>query len=239
LCVGTKDDTGKKHYPYGKGMVETDKESFISTQQTSGAPTVVKFPISLHVNDANESGEPLTLTRTNAVKELEAYHQLARSVASQLLRLEYGHSSDLEKEFVTFGDDDSDCFDVSSVSLSLNKSNSGRSDDTVFVVRLFSSTNAVQKEINPKELRGRDPRTGNPIPDSPFAEDSKEIDCDISSKRQRKSPSIMPTTVTRRGRYGFAVVWQDGATIIYSNRCLVMSAQGKVITPRLEEFVSD
>lgn len=234
--MNKKDDTGKKHYPFGKGFVDTNNEDWLATQQNRSL-NVIQLPISVSMSDANESGVPLTLDRTtpNTEKELLAYQSLAHVVSRELLRLQYGHSNDDETVFVSFGEKN-ERYDVNSVSLTLSKSNS---DDKLFVIRLFSDSGAVQQEVKPSELRGRDPRTGDKIPHSPFGKeesndgsnpsstDSDVIITNVSGKR-KVSPSIIPSTVARRGRYGFAVVWQDGATIIYSNQCIAVCAGGTV-----------
>jgi hypothetical protein len=191
------------------------------------------------MRDANDSGEPLTLTRNtpNAEKELFSYQTLACAVSKELLRIQYGHTYEDETIFVSFDGENNERFDVSSVALSLK---SDQFEDKILVIRLFSNTGAVQREVQPAELRGRDPRTGNTIPDSPFSRDNShnglyhtnESNRDTmitnASSKRRKSPSIIPSSVAKRGRYGFAVVWQDGATIIYSNRCIALCAGGKV-----------
>uniref|UniRef100_A0A7S2YAX9 Gamma-butyrobetaine hydroxylase-like N-terminal domain-containing protein n=1 Tax=Entomoneis paludosa TaxID=265537 RepID=A0A7S2YAX9_9STRA len=110
-------------------------------------------------------------------------------------------------------------------------------------MRLFSSSGAVQKRIFPSELRSRDPKTGDIIEDSPFREQkpkdpfvrvhsSSDVESDSNNNSKKKpSPSVTPVQVDRKGRYGFAVQWADGATIIYSKVCLAKASGGLILDP--------
>jgi NUBPL iron-transfer P-loop NTPase len=229
----SKDERGKKYHLFGKGFIEGNASHDVMTQLVP-SDAVVQVPISLITNDANDSGKPLTMTRPlgEAEKELDSYRKLGKLVSRELLSLQYGHSSKERKESVTFGENP-DEFDVESVSLSLNSPTNPRAEEIFFVVRLFSESGAVQFEVSPPKLRASDPRTGDIIPDSPYwSDDDNYSKLDpmviVTKTQQRKSPSIVPTSVSRRGRYGFAVVWQDGATIIYSNRCIAKCAGGLI-----------
>jgi hypothetical protein len=226
------DDTGQRHYPFGKGFMEHPAEP---KNVVSDVPVkVVQLPISIVTNDANDSGIPLTLSRPKeAKKELLAYQLLSNIVSEELLRLQYGVSSNDETaELVTFdavSDGETYTFDVANITLHLDKSNEK------FMVRIFSETNAVQLTIpSPSDLRARDPRTGDVMTDSPYlpkVDHSNHVDKSnpvVVVKMTKRSPSIIPVKVERRGRYGFAVEWADGATIIYSMRCLAKAAGGKL-----------
>jgi hypothetical protein len=42
----------------------------------------------------------------------------------------------------------------------------------------------------------------------------------------KKSPSLIPSKVDKKGRYGYAVQWNDGAIIIYSVLSIAKAAGG-------------
>ena len=180
------------------------------------------------MNEAVDDGKPLSFSRPNgAEKELAAFRNLSDIVARELLQLQYGPPSE-DNEYVVF-ENETTLFDLSTTTLALDKGN-----ETVSV-RLFSDSAAIQKQFSPAQLRARDPKTGETMPDSPYLiqdrgglqgmEESNPI---VTRTRptQKRSPSVLPTKVERRGRYGFAVEWGDGATIIYSMRCLARAAGG-------------
>lgn len=230
------DDTGKRHYPFGKGFMDEQQEGKCVV---SDVPVkVVQLPISIVTNDANDSGIPLTISRPKeAINELSAYKLLTNIVSEELLRLQYGSpSSDEAAELVTFdstNNEESHFFDVANLSLQLDKTKGNEK----LIVRIFSDTNAVQLTIpSPSELRARDPKTGDQMTDSPYLVKSATLDNNNSNnssipvvvKVAKRSPSVIPIKVERRGRYGFAVEWADGATIIYSMRCLAKAAGGEL-----------
>jgi len=197
----------------------------------------VQLPISVAMNDAIDNGTPLALTRPKgAEKELAAFHDLAAIVSRELLQLQYGAPT-TDQEYVVFKSDEEPdvaavLFNLASVTLAIDKQAKDK-----FAVRLFSDSGAVQKLVAPAQLRARDPRTGDIMPDSPYldqqdmhADDALEEHPMVTKTKQatgkKRSPSVIPTKVERRGRYGFAVEWGDGATIIYSMRCLAKAAGG-------------
>lgn len=220
-----KDESGKRHFPFGKGFSDIDLSTAFDPIN------LVQLPISILTNDANETGEPLTLVRPReAQKELVAFRHLANHVARELLLIQYGKTD--SQQFILLDDE---TFDVATTVLSLDR---GKNEEK-FSVRLFSDTGAVQKLLHPSSLRCRDPRTGDILEDSPFrasfemaSDDGREDEGDdptiIKTKAStgKRSPSIIPTKVERRGRYGFAVEWADGATIIYSMICIAKAAGG-------------
>jgi hypothetical protein len=192
---------------------------------------MVQLPISIAANDANECGVPLTISRPDAaVAELAVYRDLARLVSRELLLLQYGSPNE-RRQLVVFDSDPEQYFDVASVTLSLDKSKGAEK----FLVRLVSDSTAVQRVVSPALLRSRNPKTGDTMADSPFLEvDNDEASASggdkpvMVSRTRKRSPSIIPTKVERRGRYGFAVEWGDGATIIYSVQSLARAAGGTV-----------
>lgn len=175
--------------------------------------------MSTYTNDSNEDGMPLTLERpAGAAKELQAYERLAREVSGELLQAFYGTTE--SSESVRFQDSSED-FPVATVDLSLD------SMTKEFIVRLYGPSGALQKRVRAAQLRARDPRTGNIIEDSPFLDLSGEKPAiHVHKSTDRVSPSVDPNRVDRKGRYGFAVKWADGATIIYSKKSVALAAGG-------------
>jgi Mrp family chromosome partitioning ATPase len=230
-----EDDSGKRHYPFGKGFMDIS-----SSPTTIGKEVkVVQLPISLFTNDANDVGVPLTISRPNdATAELTAYKLLSDIVSEELLRLQYGSTSQSGNIVLVNFDSYSDInFDVANVSLSLDKTKG----DEKLIVRIFSDSHAAQFYIStPSDLRSRDPKTGDVIADSPYLAINENLRNEethnwspdhvvtITKTSGKRSPSAIPTRVERRGRYGFAVEWADGATIIYSMRSLAKAAGGKL-----------
>ena len=97
-----------------------------------------------------------------------------------------------------------------------------------FIVRLYSPSGALQRRVLAAQLRSRDPRTGDVIDDSPFLHEGGEKPViHVHKSNERVSPSIDPNSVERKGRYGFAVKWGDGATIIYSKKSVARAAGGE------------
>lgn len=185
-------------------------------------------------NDANETGRPLSLTRPDGSHdELSAFEKLANCVSQELLRTHYGQLD--TKSLVRFADSDI-VFDLSTINLAIDKT----PGKEVLIVRLYSEAGALQKRITAAELRSRDPKTGDIIKNSPFLgndenripETAESSDPMVTVERKKtreggkRSPAIIPTSVHRRGRYGFGVEFGDGATIIYSKETLARAAGG-------------
>ena len=175
---------------------------------------MVQLPISPLTNSANDNGIPFCLQRPeNAEQELKAFKELADIVSTGLLKYQYGQQEGGAQK-VTF-ESENGFFDLESLVMS-------KSTDGMLIVRLFSDSGALQKRITPAMLRSRDPKSGEVIQDSPFLREAEEsVGQDgplvtIHKTGAKQSPSLIPNKVSRRGRYGFAVEWADGATIIYS-----------------------
>lgn len=212
---------GTKHYPFGRGM--SDPSAAEGGDRATPTGKVVQLPISTVANDANDAGEPLCLTRPEAAHvELSAFSTLAKNVSKELLKLQYGRSDN--PEVVTFGTD-SQTFDVSTIQLSLDKATGDG-----LMVRLFSDSGATQERIMGAELRSRDPKTGDKLENSPFKleVESSNKDPMVTETRAtaKKSPSLTPKKVEKKGRYGYAVHWDDGAIIIYSVLSIARAAGG-------------
>jgi hypothetical protein len=196
----------------------------------------VQLPISTQANDANDAGVPLCFSRSEAAaEELSAFERLADVVCTELLRLQYAPLDGESK--VSFGSSSAELFDVATLQLSKDKGS-----DALLVVRLYADVGAIQRKVSPAQLRSRDPQSGEIIADSPFIkqanakEASGRSDSMISHHRgggsssKKTSPSLSVTRVERKGRYGYAVQYADGATIIYSSKCLALAAGGAIFT---------
>jgi hypothetical protein len=189
----------------------------------------VSLPLSPLTNNSNELGDPLCLLRPEAAAtELQAYHHLASAVSAELLKLEHLQSSDSES--VTFDHDASrPVFLLNTLQLSLDRTNPSSSH---MLVRLYSDQGAVQKRFAAAELRHRDPKSGAKLNGfdtmmeqvTSLARQEGDMVERSSRPASKLSPSLIPSKVSRKGRYGFAVAWSDGATIIYSLRCLAVAA---------------
>jgi Mrp family chromosome partitioning ATPase len=233
-----EDEEGLRHYPFGKGFNSNGNDDQVQVETIGNRSNVgiVQLPISVATNDANDHGVPLTIARPiDATKELVAYGLLSDIISKELLRLQYdSHFLDGLTELAAFDTYPGKSFDVATLTLSLDKS---KGSETLSV-RLFSDSDAVQWHISPARLRSRDPKTGETIPESPFLNDEKSEEkssqphpdpvVTVTKKSIKRSPSVIPTKVERRGRYGFAVEWADGATIIYSMRSVARAVGGTI-----------
>ena len=190
---------------------------------------VFSLPLSEVANEANERGIPLTLSRPEIAHDhLSCFHDLAKKVSTHLLKEQYGDSSKVS--YVTF-ENSEEKFNIETLSVTISK----EPDDEKMIIRVFANEVAIQKDVHPAELRARDPKTGDLIPDSPFLRLLRtSVDSSLSKVasshpevtmvRGKRSPSCIPIRTHRRGRYGFGVEWGDGSTIIYSSGCLAKAA---------------
>jgi hypothetical protein len=225
---------GGKHYPFGKGLSE---DLDIGGGWTGAS--VIRMPISTHTHEANDGGEPLCLVRPEAAAvELNAFQLLAEKVSRELLRIHYGET---EAQGVVMLRDDhgnatAEKFGISTVHLNVDVASKS------FLVRLFSASGAVQKKVSAAGLRARDPKTGVVLEDSPFKkhlifEEASSSGSAASSivvtvhktTTEKDHPSLSPTKVVKKGRYGYAVQWADGATIIYSTQSIAIAAGGTIV----------
>jgi hypothetical protein len=222
-CLMVAQVEGTRHYPFGRGLESEDDKGFERA-------SLVQLPISLLTNTANDEGVPLCLERPeDAKQELSAFQILADTVSEKLLKYQYGHRDDDGIGLVSFGASE-ESFDVSTVTMLM-------SSDGTFTVRLFSETGAIQKQISPARLRSLDPKTGEEIPDSPFLREAKESESSqsdpvvtVHKTKGKQSPSLIPTKVERKGRYGFSVEFSDRAVIIYSMASIAKAAGGTIRT---------
>ena len=186
------------------------------------------LPISTVTNDANDRGEPLCLLRPDAaIEELDVFYQLATALSKELLLIQHGRSrSDDggvdEPVSVVFGDSE-ERFDVATTHLSLDPSKSG------FQVRMFSNDGATQLSLSAQELRSRHPKTGEKLDveagDGGVPSNSMVQHTKVSAQR----PRLMPAKIEKKGRYGYAVEYADGATIIYSMLSIAKAAGGSKV----------
>lgn len=184
---------------------------------------VCQIPISELVNDANDSGSPLSIARpVGATNELLAFEKLAKIVSRVLFRLPY--RADDDKNYVTFEDGD-EKFDISSIRLSKDKD--------ALLVRAFSEGGAMQKRLNPKDLRNRDPRTGNMLDgvDEPSSNDGADDMVTVykASSQENQSSDVSPNKVEKKAKVGYEITWSDGAKFIYSQRAIAKAAGGALL----------
>jgi Mrp family chromosome partitioning ATPase len=224
-----KCEGGSIHYPFGKSIREqslTDANSFLQPSD------IVQLPLATRTNIANDEGEPLTLIRpTDATESLIAFKKLASNVSSEMLKLQFGSTND-DKTVILFPNNPGR-YALKSLHATFEKAKS----DDILIVRFMSDTGAIQKLVSAKSLRARDPKTGNLIEDSPFAEKpgaevaQAVLDGPMVSThttKNKRSPSVIPMKVERKGRYGYSVEYADGGTIIYSMLCIAKTAGGVV-----------
>jgi hypothetical protein len=186
------------------------------------------------MNNGNETGEPIMMMRMShelrSSCEHDAFQRLADHVCRDLLLTQYGHPNH-EETLVRF-EGETASFSLESITLKLQ---AGGNDS--LTVRCVGNEGATQQTFKPARLRSRDPATGELIPNSPFLEEAStttvQIDHSSSGRVPYKpSPSLKPVKVERRGRYGYAVEWADGATVIYSLQCIARAADGAMFTPK-------
>lgn len=112
-------------------------------------------------------------------------------------------------------------FEIESLSCSIE------ADKLSFSVRLYSESGATKIRVPAAEIRGRDPKTGEFIssrsPSSP-ADGMVTVTKAKGQSTPKKDHSIIPTNIEKKGKYGFAVEWDDGATIIYSMAAMAKAA---------------
>lgn len=166
-----------------------------------------------------------------AAEELDVFDQLAAALSKELLLVQHGRSrSDSggvdEPVSVVFRDSD-ERFDVATTHLSLDSSKEG------FLVRLFSNDGATQLSLSAGELRSRHPKTGEKLDleaeDERAIGDTARSDSTVTHhKANATGPRLMPAKIEKKGRYGYAVEYADGATIIYSMLSIAKAAGATV-----------
>ena len=184
-----------------------------------------RLPISTLANEANDFGSPLCLTRpVEGELELNAFESLAKMVSKELFLLAYGQSPEKQLTYVSFEGKRGERFDLAKTELATVANEKLIS----FVVRMFSDASALQVRVDPSELRRRDPKTGDTI--GPAGEDQgarKSTGGMVTfhpASVESIPDALSPQSVEKKGKYGYAVRWKDGATIIYSNLAIAKSA---------------
>lgn len=183
-----------------------------------------QLPISTLTNDANDSGTPLCLSRPeNATEELAVFDQLACAIAQELLLLQHGRSLGDnggvdEPGVVVFAGTD-ERFNIATTHLSMDYAEEG------FLVRLFSDGGATQLSLSAQELRSRHPKTGEKLD---LGAKDEQDNGKMVQHHKVSVPRLMPATVEKKGKYGYSVVWADGATIIYSMLSIAKAAGGRI-----------
>jgi len=231
------------HHPFGEGNRSgTDLEAMGLRSED-----VFQLPLSRHINLANESAVPLCLENPEKAKlELEAFNALAYSISRSLFLLQNGFpvkiaSQDVDNEgfvqrslYIDAGKSFMEV-DPTSVKLSANLKKGA------FVVRLFLEEKgaAMQIDVPPGRLRQTHPQTGEimegigedgaAIPSVSPTDNSGEYGHDHGTIFVEQSNQHFPANVTRKGNYGYAVDYADGATIIY-NFFSIARAAGAIIT---------
>ena len=242
---------GSRHYPFGKGIIDANREtgdSNISPLEAVGidSSVIVQLPISPLTNGANDSGEPLCLERpSDGEAELQAFEGLAKVVSQEMLLLQHGLSrmkntdnsanSGSSDAVVTFDSGAGQKFDVASLHMSVDSS-----DAKSFAVRLFSDAGAWQGKVDGMTLRSIDPKTGERMSGAIDEEPKPKAGCSSSNPNggidsivihrhtnDEKKPRLFPAKVEKKGIYGYSVEWADGATIIYSMLSIAKAAGGK------------
>ena len=215
-------ENGVRHFPFGRGVAATDIGF-------SGAD-VLQLPLSEVAGEANDTARPLSCYRpANASRELAAFGDLAKVVSGELMRVQFGSSVEEKGSYVVFEGHDSP-FRTDSLALAVDP----KRGPEYMVARFFSDEGGAQRVLRGSSLRSRDPKTGDAIVGSPFGggdetagSGSSGRDGVIVTKSSAKvNPSVVPSKVERKGRYGFAVQWNDGATIIYSSLSIARAAGG-------------
>jgi len=271
---------GGRHYPFGKakalGDDNDDKNSEVdesvggslAEHYLPASSHVFHLPISSRVNDANDSGVPLccvddgnNTTEEGGGEERATFAKLANAISTDLLLLQHNqtplssrssHQTDssggkktvLTVSITEAGEDKE--FDVPFTQLSVD--NESRN----FTVRLFSNDGGYQKVVSGRELRCRDPRTGevdeafvevSSVPHTsgggcgsgkgstttPPSSSSSMVQYHIanSGSDTNKQDGLFPVNLTKKGNYGYEVEWADGSKIIYSLLSIAMAAGGK------------
>ena len=184
------------------------------------------LPISAVANEANDIGSPLCLSRpAGGERELEAFEKLACMVSKELFLLAHGQSTEKHNQIVSFEGKVGERFDVATTQLSTSTSEKAVS----FVVRIFSDASALQLRVDPSELRNRDPRTGDThdstgVQERGDFESGNEMVNFHRASGSLKERMLTPQVVEKKGKYGYAVTWSDGATIIYTNHAIARAA---------------
>ena len=242
VCEG-----GGRHYPFGKSRSVDDHSRVSTTSQfIPNQSHMFHLPISTALNAHNDSGTPLCCNRhMGSEDELSVFSKLADAISIDLLRIEHGlrplsvnsHSSNGESILTVVIEEAGELeFDLPLTQLSVDN------DAMHFIVRLFGNEGGYQKTIHGSVLKCRDPKTGdvdesllnNMYSGQPqhgckgSSQKSKPqksmVQHHLSHDRGKAEDSLFPAIVTRKGNYGYEVIWADGAKHIYSLLAIAKAA---------------
>jgi Mrp family chromosome partitioning ATPase len=196
-------------------------------------------------------------SNSNSEEEWAVFSKLADAVSTDLLLLQHnmlpasmqgqqGNSS--TAMVVTIDEIEDSVFDVPFTQLDIDNNHKR------FTVRLFSNEGGYQKIVSGADLRSRNPKNGE-IEENPSSssggEEGKIVrhgcgggshsgdsgssqpsimihhhssDCTDSSDER---DNLFPATISKKGKYGYEVLWADGAKVIYSLLAIAKAAGGK------------
>ena len=195
---------------------------------------------------------------SGAEEELETFSKLADAISTDLLLLQHkmtplslqGNESQSRGRnnstlVVTLDEAGDSEFDVPFTQLSVDNGHE------TFAVRLFSNEGGYQKNIAGRELRIRDPRTGevDASAEESIGNATVQSGCggsagsklssmvehhtaDGNATNPGEKDGLFPAKVTKKGNYGYEVEWADGSTIIYSLLAIAKAAGGKPLESR-------
>ena len=270
VCEG-----GGRHYPFGKARALTaslgdddderntipeddEEESLLPNHFMPKSSHIFHLPISESVSGSNESGIPFCCAEPKSKSEEErtTFFKLAEAVSADLLLLQHnmlplsmqGQQGNTSNSMVVKIDEAADSeFDVPFTQLDIDNSHKR------FTVRLFCNEGGYQKIITGKDLRSRNPKTGEidvELSSSSSGEGNKVRQQGCGGGKNSRSGSsdasimvhhhsshcddgpdeedtLFPARISKKGKYGYEVEWADGAAIIYSLLAIAKAAGGK------------
>ncbi|GMH62020.1 hypothetical protein TL16_g03392 [Triparma laevis f. inornata] len=160
---------------------------------------LVRIPMSEAVSKANDDGVPVALLGT--AEEASAYEELAAILTRRLFDRDICPSSqpsDPSESELEASPSTVDSIDVNNVSLTYDHNRKS------FVIRIFSEDGASESLADPEALRTVNPKTGELLEDT---------------KKNTRMLAVKATE--RKGSYGYAVTWGNGATFIYSMKVIL------------------
>ena len=160
--------------------------------------TVFKFPVSTYISESNDEGIPIALSRpNNATNEVGMYDKLAQSIRRSLFTSMYDENN--RDSIIVRTPEESFKIDIDSMMMNIS------STSEEIVIRLYSENSATQLKVNGHMLRKRDPKTG-----------------EICSNSQINSKIAQ---ISKKGKYGYVIEWDDGSKIIYSLLSISMAIE--------------
>ena len=174
-------------------------QSEYSDLSLSSPDDLVRIPLSEALSSANDSSLPIMLSPPSASTEASAYTSLADVLVKKL----FERDTMMDVPLDTFSSSSSDPLlidgkpvDLDAISLKFDKARG-------LLLRIFSENGATERVINPAVLLDTNPKTGESL--------------------GGKSGNVRPVvrSIERKGSYGYAITWQNGATFIYSMQVVV------------------